>query len=187
MSTLELVSEDEESARISAPVPPAPNLLRVFRCFAFIDLCDFTQLDDRHGDDAAVAELRGLRTAVRTEATNWGVRVDKWLGDGVMLVGVEVEPLVRAVLAVFRSVAGHGGTLALHGGVAGGPVILMEGDDYVGRVVNLASRLCDAAGAGQFLCTTDTAAGLDWLPVKGTLTERIKGFADPIPAVIVRP
>lgn len=180
------MSEHEDRVGPPGPPGPAPSLLRVFRCFAFVDLCDFTQLDDRYGDDVAVAELRGLRTAVRAEATNWGVRVDKWLGDGVMLVGVEVEPLVRAVVAVFRAVAGRG-ALPLHGGVAGGPVILMEGDDYVGRVVNLASRLCDAAGPGQFLCTAETVSGFDWLPVLGTMTEQIKGFADPIPAVVVKP
>jgi len=164
---------------------PGRKLLRVFRCFAFIDLCDFTELDDRLGDDAAVAELRSLRSAVRTQATNWGVRVDKWLGGGVMLVGVEVEPLIRAVLAVFTG--RESGRLPLHGGVAGGPVILMEGDDYVGRVVNVASRLSDAAGPGEFLCTVETAADLDWLPVKGSVEERVKGYADPIRAVVIRP
>ncbi|MGH9152484.1 MAG: hypothetical protein ACRD03_08825 [Acidimicrobiales bacterium] len=30
-------------------------------------------------------------------------------------------------------------------------MILLEGDDYVGRAVNLASRLCDIAGSGQLL------------------------------------
>jgi adenylate cyclase len=162
------------------------KLLRVFRCFAFIDLCEFTELDDRFGDDAAVAELRGLRNTVRAEATNWGVRVDKWLGDGVMLVGVEIEPLLRSVVAIFQGVAQQG-TLPLHGGVAGGPVILMEGDDYVGRIVNVASRLCDAAGPGEFLCTQEMAAEADWLPVGGKVAERVKGYAAPIPAVVVRP
>ena len=85
-----------------------PPGVRVVRCFGFLDLCGFTELDDRLGDDAAVAELRALRTAVRAETTNWGVRVDKWLGDGVMLVGVETEPVVHAVLAVFASHAGRG-------------------------------------------------------------------------------
>lgn len=180
--------ERNEGGVAAAALPPAPgqSLLRVFRCFAFIDLCEFTQLDDRFGDEAAVAELRRLRSTVRAEATNWGVRVDKWLGDGVMLVGVEVEPLVRAVMAVFQGVAGQG-TLPLHGGVAGGPVILMEGDDYVGRVVNVASRLCDAAGPGEFLCTSETASGFDWLPVHGRGAEEVKGFADPIEVVVVRP
>lgn len=162
------------------------KLLRVFRCFAFIDLCEFTELDDRFGDDAAVAELRGLRSTVRAEATNWGIRVDKWLGDGVMLVGVEPEPLLRAVVAIFRAI-GEQGTLPLHGGVAGGPVILMEGDDYVGRVVNVASRLCDAAGPGEFLCTEEVASEFDWLPPGGKVAERVKGYADPIPAVVIRP
>jgi len=72
----------------------------VSRSFAFVDLCGFTDFVDLHGDDAAVAELRILRAGVREAAGAAGVRVDKWLGDGVMLVGVEPEPLVTAVLAL---------------------------------------------------------------------------------------
>jgi len=63
---------------------------RVTRTFAFIDLCGFTDFSDSHGDDAAVGELVKLRASVRAAAPLFGVRVDKWLGDGVMLVGVDV-------------------------------------------------------------------------------------------------
>src|SRR5712692_4297801 len=88
-----------------APGAPAGDerrrpITRVSRSFAFVDLCGFTDFVDLHGDDAAVAELRILRAGVREAAGAAGVRVDKWLGDGVMLVGVEPEPLVTAVLAL---------------------------------------------------------------------------------------
>ena len=166
--------------------PAVPAGVRVVRCFGFLDLCGFTELDDRLGDDAAVTELRALRAAVRAETTNWGVRVDKWLGDGVMLVGVEIEPVVHAVLAVFAAHAGRG-TLALRGGLACGPVILLEGDDYVGRVVNVAARLCDAAAPGEVLCTDDTVGGLDWLRTDRSVAVRVKGFAELVPAVAIRP
>lgn len=127
------------------------------RAFAFIDLCGFTDFVDAHGDREAVVELRALRSAVRDVAPLCGVRVDKWLGDGVMLVSPEAEPVVDAVLGIqekFRRVS----RLELRAGIASGPVILLEGDDYVGRSVNLASRLCDLAEAGQVLAA---AEGID--------------------------
>ncbi|HZU74884.1 MAG TPA: adenylate/guanylate cyclase domain-containing protein [Acidimicrobiales bacterium] len=169
-----------------SPVREAPAGVRVFRCFAFLDLCGFTELGDEFGDDAAVSELRTLRELVRAETTHWGVRVDKWLGDGVMLVGVEVEPVVRTVLAIFAGHAGHG-RLPLRGGIACGRVILMEGDDYVGRVVNVASRLCDTAGAGEVLCSRETVEDLDWLEGSQAVGVQVKGFHDVVPAVAIHP
>ena len=42
-------------------------------------------------------------------------------------------------------------TVSIRSGMTAGEVILMEGDDYVGHCVNVASRLCDLAGAGEAL------------------------------------
>src|SRR3954468_17991159 len=94
---------------------------RVRRTFAFIDLCGFTDFSDSHGDDAAVAELVHLRTSVRAAAPLFGVRVDKWLGDGAMLVGAAAEPIVAAVTAVRNQVA-ETSHLAMRAGIATGPV-----------------------------------------------------------------
>jgi class 3 adenylate cyclase len=47
----------------------------------------------------------------------------------------------------------RGCALPLRGGVAAGRVILFEGDDYIGRPVNLAARLCDEAEPHQLLVT----------------------------------
>ena len=72
---------------------------RVDRSFSFLDLCGFTDFADSEGDEAAVEEARCLRQVVREVAPLFGVRVEKWLGDGVMMVGVEIERLVGAVVA----------------------------------------------------------------------------------------
>src|SRR5438132_12463113 len=132
-------------APMTLPSPEARSATtRVTRTFAFIDLCDFTDYGEAHGDDAAVAELLTLRASVRAAAPLFGVRVDKWLGDGVMLVGVESAPVVAAVMAICHRHA-ETGELAMRAGIAGGPVILLEGDDYVGHAVNTAARLSDRA------------------------------------------
>jgi class 3 adenylate cyclase len=41
--------------------------------------------------------------------------------------------------------------------MAGGEVILFEGDDYIGSPVNLAARLCDGAHPGEVLVEADLA------------------------------
>ena len=63
--------------------------MRVVRCFAFLDLCGFTAYTEEQGDARAVEVLAQLRAVLRAEAEDKGVRVTKWLGDGVMLSGVE--------------------------------------------------------------------------------------------------
>jgi adenylate cyclase len=159
---------------------------RVHRTFAFIDLCGFTDFVDEHGDHGAVAELQTLRAAVREVTPLFGVRVEKWLGDGLMLVGVESEPLVGAALAIEQRHA-RGGRLALRGGVASGDVILLEGDDYVGRAVNLASRLCDIAAPGSLLAAADDLELPEWVEATTHDPVCVKGMAGEVAVVTLSP
>jgi class 3 adenylate cyclase len=133
--------------------------MRVVRCFAFLDLCGFTEFTETHGDEEAVAVLSQLRVAVRAAAERHGVRVTKWLGDGAMLSGVEASGVIACVLEVRESVSRHG-ELQLRGGIGHGPVIMFEGDDYIGSVVNVAARLCDGAEPGQLLMTGSVTADI---------------------------
>jgi hypothetical protein len=130
---------------------------RVTRSFAFLDLCGFTTFVDTYGDLAALAELTTLRRILRVAALLHRTRVDKWLGDGALLVALDLETMLQAVLAAGKEHHGQG-KLLLRGGVTAGPAILCD-DDYVGAVVNLASRLCDAAEPGTILVqrTVETA------------------------------
>jgi class 3 adenylate cyclase len=129
-----------------------------------------------------VAELIALRNTVRTVASRAGVRVDKWLGDGVMLVGVDCEPLVHAVVTIS---AGHSrrGRLPLRAGLACGQVILLEGDDYVGTPVNLAARLSDRADPDQILAAEAGLVVPDSV-VRGRAAQlHLPGFADKVAVV----
>lgn len=159
---------------------------RVHRTFAFVDLCGFTDFVDDFGDDGAVQELRNLRAAVREVTPLFGVRVEKWLGDGLMLVGVDSEPVVGAALAIEQRHA-RAGRLELRGGIASGAVILLEGDDYVGRAVNLASRLCDIAAPGQLLAATDDLDLPQWVAAGDHAPVRVKGLADEVSVVALSP
>jgi class 3 adenylate cyclase len=127
--------------------------LLVRRNFAFVDLCGFTLLTDEHGVGEAIVALSTFRSVVRERAGWRGVRVAKWLGDGAMLVATEPRPLVDAVVRMEHALDQRGCRLPLRAGIAGGRVILFEGDDYIGRAVNLAARLCDEAQPHQMLIT----------------------------------
>ena len=84
--------------------------MRVPRTFVFLDLSGFTNYTAAFGDDAAGRLLGAFRTIVREVASDRGVRIAKWLGDGCMIVAVDQadaiafvarprEPLGRGVLA----------------------------------------------------------------------------------------
>lgn len=158
---------------------------RVERSFAFIDLCGFTDFADNHGDDDAADVLHLLRSSVREAATNHGVRVDKWLGDGAMLVGVESPPLLAAVVEAKWALAEEV-PLGMRGGLASGPVMVFEGDDYVGRSVNLAAKLCDLAEPDQCLATLALGEACPvGLEATGIGARAVPGFHDPIDLVSV--
>jgi adenylate cyclase len=154
---------------------------RVRRSFAFVDLSGFTALTDTEGDEKAVEVLTLFRNAVRGVAGFNGVRVAKWLGDGAMIVSIETEPLIEAILEIEHRIEEGGSILALRGGLACGDVILFEGDDYIGRPVNLASRLCDMAGPNQVLAPVDLVEA----EVPHDAIERfsVKGMNSPVEVV----
>lgn len=161
--------------------PPAPGAhsgdpLAALRSFGFIDVTGFTALCDREGEHAAIASLTHFRALVRAVAVRRGVRVAKWLGDGVMLVGTEPGPILATVAEVVVRARAEG--LETHAGVAAGPVLLFEGDDYIGRPVNLAARLCEAAEAGEILAAGLEEALPEWMRVAGRVTVRVNGVGD---------
>lgn len=140
--------------------------MRVRRAFAFLDLCGFTAFTEDRGDEAAVAILANLRSTLRAAAERRGVRVTKWLGDGAMLSGIQVHALAVCVLEVRDTIAVEG-PLPVRAGIACGASIMFEGDDYVGAVVNVASRLTARAKPNQVLAT-DEAVG----ELRGLATSR---------------
>ena len=74
--------------------------------------------------------------------------------------------------------------LQLRVGIATGHALLFEGDDYIGSAVNMAARLCDAAGDQEVLLPT---MQIERLP-QGvhTVAQRdleLRGFPGPINVV----
>jgi class 3 adenylate cyclase len=159
--------------------PPAQSTVdepsTVHRSFAFLDVCGFTKYTERCGNLEAIGLLRTFRELTRDVAARRGVRIAKWLGDGVMLVSVDAGPVAATAVELSSRIEAEG--IALRGGVASGSCLLFEGDDYIGRCVNMASRLSDVAGPGEVLSDGNTASlAPDWVSVGRPRSHRIHGF-----------
>jgi class 3 adenylate cyclase len=155
--------------------------VRVERAFGFADLCGFTEFTDRHDDAKVVVVLAALRTALREAAARRGVRVVKWLGDGAMLSSTMPDALVALAVEMDVRMTLEVPSLPLRVGMAVGPVIMFEGDDYIGRPVNLASRLSDLASSHELLIAGDmTSSCPAWATTARRGPTEIRGFQQPV-------
>jgi len=159
-------------------------VVRVERWFSFVDLSGFTSFGDQFGDEESVRVLTLFRGAVRQVATDYGVRIAKWLGDGCMLVSVDAGNLMAAVPELEAITHDLDLPLSMHAGCAGGAVILLEGDDYTGRSVNLAARLSTAARAHEILATADLGRyATEAAPVEPAGMITVAGIQEPVEVV----
>lgn len=160
--------------------PPVPEWVDVSqtleRWFAFIDVCGFTSFTEAHGTPAALEVLTRFRSAVRAVTGRRGVRVLKWMGDGAMLVGVAPGPVIAAVCELRLRFAED--SFDIHAGIAGGHVLLFEGDDYIGPSANHASRLCEAAAPGEVLALGAAPHLPDWVDVADRVSVHAPGIGD---------
>jgi class 3 adenylate cyclase len=169
------VGTGTNSSGLEHPNFVAESIPTVARAFIFLDLCGFTSFTAAHGEEAAIDELRTFRNLTRAIAARRGVRVDKWLGDGAMIVGVEVGPTLAAAVETVARCAKQ--PLALRGGFAHGNVLILDGDDYIGRPINLAARLCESAGPGELLAMGYPAESLaPWIVVQDTRSLTLQGL-----------
>ncbi|CAB4883684.1 unannotated protein [freshwater metagenome] len=125
--------------------------MRVPRTFAFVDLSGFTNYTAAFGDDAAGRILSAFRAIARDVASERGVRIAKWLGDGCMIVAMNQTDCVAFSMELEARATEVCAPLSLRVGIATGHALLFEGDDYIGSAVNMAARLCDVAGPCEVL------------------------------------
>ena len=132
----------------------------------FIDLAGYTELSATL-DPSEISELVGRWEEVAYDtAAACGSRVVKTIGDEVMYVGL-TQQAVETALRLRDRAADDARLLPARGGVAAGPVIIRDGD-YYGPVVNLASRLTQAAERGTILAPTALCSELDAAAVECT-------------------
>ncbi len=152
---------------------PDASYLSIERTFCFADLTGFTAFTRDNGPLAAVEWLDEFRKISRDVAAKRGVRVAKWLGDGVMVVSTEPTPTIAWGGHLITHFADAGFKVRI--GLATGAALLYEGDDYIGEPVNLAAKLCAIAEPGQILAHCDVADLPSWLRVIEEIEMDIRG------------
>jgi adenylate cyclase len=119
---------------------------------AFADLVGYTKL----GEHVPTSELGQIATRLADLATASIARptqLVKTIGDAVMLVSWEVEPMLDTIKALIAAADAEGeGFPPLRVGLAYGPAT-PRGGDWFGSTVNLASRLTDIGKPGRVYAT----------------------------------
>jgi class 3 adenylate cyclase len=125
---------------------------QLMRAVLFVDLSSFTPLTSVMGDVTAADILERFSVAVRQVVRQHDGMVVKQIGDGFMLVFLDVISAARAADALNRRLSTEAQFPAIHGGIHYGPVLYREGD-YVGTTVNVAARLLAEAGRHETVLT----------------------------------
>jgi adenylate cyclase len=121
---------------------------------AFADLVGFTRLGEKVPPEE-LGRVAERLAAMTIDVIAAPVRLVKTIGDAVMLVATEPEPLVEATLDLVAAADEEGDDFPqLRAGVAAGPALRRAGD-WFGRPVNLASRITGVARPGTVLATQE--------------------------------
>lgn len=144
----------------------------------FVDLVGFTPLSSAMSSDELLAFVRDFESRSFDIASRAGGRIVKTIGDEVMISALDADAGAAIVLDLIADFASSG--TAPRGGIASGAMVARQGD-FFGPVVNLASRLVDAAVPGEVLADTATADALgDEFGVEPAGRRMLKGFAEPV-------
>jgi adenylate cyclase len=144
----------------------------------FTDLVGFSGWVLQAGDELALELLRAVATVVEPAITAHGGRVVKRLGDGHMAVfpsargGLEAGLDMQAGLQVVE-IGGYRPRMRV--GLHTGQPRRMNGD-YLGTDVNIAARVCEAAGAGEVLVSGPVLAAIPEEEMEGLRIKRRRGF-----------
>lgn len=119
----------------------------------FTDMENFTRYIER-GDAEAFALLKKHNKIITESADHWDGHVVKGYGDGFMLAFPSARKAVYSAVSIQRLIESHNieapesELIQVRIGIDAGEPI-KEGDDYIGRTVNLAARIAASAHGGQ--------------------------------------
>ena len=171
-----------EAKLTPAPAPAAADVYTIL----FTDLEGSTKLTQQLGDAKAQEVVHAHNQIVRDALRVHGGKEIKHTGDGIMASFSSSSGAINSAVAIQQAVAAHVEKhpempLSIHIGLnAGEPVA--EDSDLFGTAVQLASRICDKAGAGEILVSNvvrELAAGKGFLFSDRGESE-LRGFEDPV-------
>ena len=155
--------------------------------FLFTDLVGFTALTAAEGDDRAAEVAIEFYERVRRLLRDHRAEEVKAIGDALMLRCDDPALAVQLGLAIVRELEQVNGFPPVRVGVHTGPAVSRHGDWY-GSTVNVAARLCAAAGGGEVLVSeaTQRAAGrMRQVDFGERRLHWLKNVTEPVPAHLV--
>lgn len=144
----------------------------------FADLAGYTELSAHLDPDRLDRLLTRWEELSSDTVAEHGARVVKTIGDEVMFVG-DAASVAAAAVAIRDAARADADLPDVRIGLASGPAIARDGD-YFGPVVNLASRLAEAAPPGGVLASAEmrdaaAAAGIGCAPLG---SRAVRGIGD---------
>jgi len=157
--------------------------------FIFTDMVGFTTLTAERGDDHGADVALAFYARVRALLADHGAEEVKTIGDAMMLRCGDPARAVDLGLRIVRATEVHPPLPPVRVGVHTGSAVSRDGDWY-GTTVNVAARLCSAAGGGEVLVSEDTRGAAARLCASIELGERrlhwLKNVSRPIAAHAAR-
>jgi adenylate cyclase len=152
--------------------------------FIFTDLVGFTVLTAEHGDDRAAEVALDFYARVRRLLPGHRAEEVKTLGDGLMLRCGDPALAIRLGLRIVGDLAEDAEVPPVRVGMHTGPAVERHGDWY-GATVNVAARLCAAAGGGEVLvsdATREAAGRLEKVKLGEERLHWLKNVTEPVSA-----
>jgi class 3 adenylate cyclase len=124
----------------------------------FSDMVDYAGTTERIGDQASLRRLHDHHRIVRQALQRYGGREVKVQGDGFMIAFNGAARAMRCAMEIQRAFRDHvppvgEDPIVVHIGINTGDAVV-EGDDFIGHTVIVASRLADAAAPGEILVSS---------------------------------
>jgi adenylate cyclase len=152
--------------------------------FLFGDLVGFTALTAAEGDDRAAEVALALHSHVEGIAGDYHAEAIKTIGDAVMLRCDDPGLAVELGLRIVEDLDAIPGFPPVRIGVHTGTAVHRNRDWY-GGAVNVAARLCGAAGGGEVLvseATCEAAGRRRKVALAPRRLHWLKNVTEPVPA-----
>jgi adenylate cyclase len=152
----------------------------------FVDLVGSTELAARLSTAELGAALSRFEGTASDLVVRHGGRVIKLIGDEILFTAPDGPTGVRLAVALVDAFAADPVVPHVRAGLAGGPVLIRDGDCF-GPVVNLAARIVGTATSDEVLVDTSLGEPLaaDGWAVEPLPPRALKGFAEPVPLLRV--
>ena len=119
--------------------------------FLIADLSGYTALTEAHGNISAAYIVTRYMEIVE-EALEPGIRFVERVGDEALITSADAAGILKTAVSLRETIEEEPLFPTFHAGIHAGSVLEMDGR-YIGKALNLASRLASHARGNQILCT----------------------------------